>query len=244
MRRALAMMLVVGALLAPSLAQGAGATYDVVQCHSLNRGMDDAILSDMSSYSIRALCADATNENATKIQTVRAANRAAKATVRWRAPADTALVGVALQQKLRNNNGHRARLFMADNELRETTRIATGKDAATGFAGERWSGPGQWNFVAALDCIRDRCEESNVAKVWFREVKLTLADLEDPEVNVSGDLLVSGWHRGQRGVGADASDLGSGSYVLKIKVNENVIASGEGECSGVHSTASSATTEC
>ena len=167
----------------PSSALGAGATYDVIQCHPGNRGHGDALLHEPRPYGVTTACANPSAENAIQINNRLRAEKGREGSVRWAAPAETGIVGVRVDAKLRRAAGHRARLFMADQNGRETRRIAQGDGSPGAFHIERWRGNRQAQFVAELGCDEDRgCEESNAAKTWVRGLRLTLADYADPEV--------------------------------------------------------------
>ena len=185
----------------PSSAPGAGATYDVIQCHPGNRGHGDALLHEPRPYGVTTACANPSAENAIQINNRLRAEKGREGSVRWAAPADTGIVGVRVDAKLRRAAGHRARLFMADQNGRETRRIAQGDGSPGAFHIEHWRGNRQAQFVAELGCDEDRgCEESNAAKTWVRGLRLTLADYSDPEVVAGGSLLEAGWRRGRHGL--------------------------------------------
>ncbi len=182
---------------APAAASGAGATYVVVQCHPQNLGALDAQLHEPRAYGITNYCSDAASENAIQINSRLRADRGKEGSITWLAPPDTGFVRVRAEAKLRRDAGHYARLFMADEKSRETRRIATGDNSPGAFHQQLWDGNREEAFVAALGCDEaGGCPHSSAAKTWIREVRMTLADYADPEVQVGGSLTTAGWKRG------------------------------------------------
>lgn len=222
-RRSVAILVaVVGcvALAPPSPAVAAGGTYDVIQCHYLYRGIPDAQIADNAAYAVRPGCADADADHALKIESTGPASEGKLGRVRWSAPPGTAIVAVRVNARLRRDNGHRPRLYMADDQLRETALIATGTTEPTGWTGESWQGPGQDQFVARLRCeFADGCRESTAAKTWIRGVRLTLKDYRDPGVEVEGSLFATGWVRGVRGHQLATTDDEAGLARVEVAVN-------------------------
>lgn len=218
-------------------AAAAGGTYEVVQCHSLYRGVPDAKVTDNAAYAVRPGCADPDAEHALKIDSVGQASSGQAGRVRWKAPPGTGIVAVHVSTRLRRDDGHKARLYMADNQLRETARVATGQNGGTAWQAESWTGPAQDQFVASLHCEGpDPCGESREAKAWIRNVRLTLKDFEDPELEVHGSLLGPGWHRGEGDLQLRGSDLGGGTWALEATMSGVLLVSGSSSCQGVADT--------
>lgn len=217
----------------PTSAVGAGGTYNVVQCHPLHRGMADGRISDNAAYAVRVGCADPDAEHALKIDSVGRASPDQAGRVRWVAPPGTGIVAVHLNARLRRDGGHKSRIYMADDQLRETHRVATGTNDGTGWINPSWSGPPQDQLVVSLHCEGpSNCPESSAAKTWVRGIRLTLKDFEDPELEVDGSLLTGGWLRGQQGLGMTGRDSASGVRSLDATVNGTGIAARGGQCSG------------
>jgi hypothetical protein len=219
-------------------AGAAGRTYTVVQCDPLNRGHADALLQATGAYEANAFCSDADHEYAIQIKNVADTTQGKFGRVRWIAPDHTAIVGVDIDAKLRRDNGERARVYTADEELRPTHVIASGGTGDTHFQGYTWSGPPQAQLVADLECDQsDGCHQSSLAKTWVRDVRLTLVDYEDPTLDyLAGSLFDAGWQRGTQSLHAGASDLGAGLRQLVVAVNSSEIAESSGPCQTIPGT--------
>lgn len=224
--------LAVAALASPAAASAAGARYTVLQCHPENLGSADVRVKEPRPYSVNPTCA--ARGAAMAINSVLRAKRGAEAQLRWRAPADTGLVGVSVAARLRRDRGHRSRLYLADERGRKTKGIAYGASSPSGFQRKRWRGSRQEQLVAALGCTRRRgCAPSSRAKAWLRKVKLTLADYADPTLAATGPLITAGWKRGARQVGLTSADDGSGLRELVVRVNGSELTRFAGLCPGV-----------
>ena len=85
--------------------------------------------------------------------------------------------------KLRNDNGSRARVFIADRQGREVRRVANGDSSATNWKRVQWDAAdaGHERFTMTLSCeTSEVCAQSDQAKAWVREVRLKLRDEKDP----------------------------------------------------------------
>jgi hypothetical protein len=216
----------------------AGHTYTVVQCDPLNRSHADAVLEDASPYAARSFCGDPRNDHAIKVASTGHAQRGGFGRVRWETGSpDLAIVGVDLRGKLRRDNGHVARLWMADPRLNEIARVAAGHAGATAYRRYRWDarGHGAHQLVASLTCERPAgCRRSNRAKTWVREVRLKVADYSDPSfTTLDGTLLSRGWLRGAHDLQAQGTDSGSGISELIVLVNGIQLARSDGGCDNV-----------
>lgn len=230
---AIANATVAGGLAGPEPASAAGGTYEVVQCHSQHRGVPDARISDGAAYAVRIGCSSADADHALKIDSVGQASEGQAGRVRWKAPPGTGIVAVRVNANLRREGGHKARLYMADAQLRETDRVATGTNGGTGWTGFTWTGPARDQFVASLHCEgQAKCNESNAAKTWIRNVRLTLKDLEDPTVEPGGSLFAGGWLRGELSLISDGADAGGGLRTLSATVGGSSAVERHASCSG------------
>jgi hypothetical protein len=224
-RRTPRLGIALGAVLAvaapvPASALGAGGTYEVLQCHELNRGSVDAIPSEPRVYWVNRFCDEPQHENSLQINSLLPAQRGKTALITWTAPAETGFIDVRLEAKLRRADGHKARLYLADEAGRETERIAVGDGEPSTFQVEAWGGSRQGQLVASLGCEESGgCPKSDQAKTWVRDVRLTLADYADPVVEPSGSLLSTDWMRGSRELSALFSDGGSGLAEAGVRVN-------------------------
>ncbi len=183
LRVATAAAFVLFALTSPS-SFAAGQTYTVVQCHPLNRAHANAVLEDASPYAARAFCGDPRNDYAIKVSSVGRARYGSFGRVRWplASPA-LGIVAVDVRAKLRRDNSHVPRLWMADSRLNEVARVATGDIGPTGYRHYRWraGGHGLSQLVASLSCQRSAgCRQSTAAKAWVRDVRMEVADYSNP----------------------------------------------------------------
>lgn len=211
---------IAAAMAFPTGALGAGATYEVLQCHQLNRGSADATAREGRAYLIARRCDQPEHENSLQIRSLLHASGGSTALVEWAAPAETGFVRIRVEAKLRRDHGHKARLYLADDAGRETQRIAGADTGPTGFRAESWDGSRQEQFVASLGCEESAgCPQSDEAKTWVRDVRMTLGDYADPTVAASGSLLSTGWIRGTRELGALFADTGSGLAEAGVRVN-------------------------
>jgi hypothetical protein len=223
----------IGGLASAAPATAAGGTYDVVQCHPLHRGIPDAKITDNAAYAVRQGCPDEDSDHAIRIDNIGAASDGQAGRVRWNAPPGTGIVAVTLGVRLRRDGGHKARVYMADGQLRETARVATGTNSGTGWISESWSGPAQDQLVVSLQCDDPAdCRESDAAKAWARNIRITLKDFEDPEVEVGGTLLGGGWLRGTHTLAVSASDVGSGVGALSATLPSGLVAEADPACGG------------
>jgi hypothetical protein len=229
----------------PSTASAAGHTYSVLQCHPLNRAHADAILEDAPAYATRGFCGDPQNDYAVKVTSTGDAQRPRSGRVRWPTGSPhLALVSVDLQAKLRRDNGHASRLWMADRQQNEVVRVASGDNDPTGYRHYSWDtqGHGARQFIASLACQgASSCPQSDLAKTWVRNVRLEVADYSDPSFSaVGGTLLGSGWLRGSNDIRASTGDVGSGLHSLVVTVNGVRFSHQGGSCDTVAGTSNAA----
>lgn len=226
------------AALAPSVAWGAGKTYEVVQCDPLNRAVPGMTQQDGPAYAVKPMCADPHNDHAIKITNTRFARHGRLGRVSWSTGSPALrIVGTDVEAWLRRDKGHAPRLFVADAEGHEVARVAAGLDRPSDFRRYSWQSmtvrPEQ--FVALLRCERhDGCPQSGIAKTWLRNVHLTVADYADPALaQPTGALLDTGWVRGQRSLNVGGSDVGSGIQRISLTVNGSPAGVVRGSCTGV-----------
>ncbi|MGH2965441.1 MAG: hypothetical protein ACRDMH_08675 [Solirubrobacterales bacterium] len=222
-------------MLLPPSADAAGQTYSVIQCHPLNRAHADALLEDAAPYTARSFCGDPQNDYAMKVISTGHAQHGTFGQVRWQTgSSDLDIVSVDLEAKLRRDNGHVARLWMADPHMNEVARVASGDNDPTAYRRYGWDteGHGTRQFVASLSCERpDGCRQSNAAKTSVRDVRLEVADYADPRfAALDGTLSHGGWVRGPQTLHAEATDQGSGMRSLAATVNRMPLAGRAGSC--------------
>ena len=197
--------------------------YVVVQCDKANRAFADAVFERRNGgdYGFLHRCEEDEDASSLQIRTLTGAPQDHYGRIGWSAPAESRIVGVAVEARLRSDSGHEARLSFTDGDGMEVARIATGGTGPGGF--ERYerqlSGAGREGFTASLTCAgRSGCPASEQAKTWIRSVRLTMNDPRPPIVGASGTLLATGWHRGTRTLGVSAADRGSGVRRIETHV--------------------------
>ncbi len=225
-----------GALLLLIAARPARAgTYTVLECHHAapqNESHEASPLSAPSSggpYAVQSgggICANAAAEYAIGIHPFEQAYDGEYGSVHFDAPDGTKFTGVALDARLRSEQGHRARLSMTNAAGVEQARFAVGSTGPQDFTRYTWpaSGhPAYPRFTASLACDNApyNCPVSGAganAETAIRNIRFELDDSVAPVVDLSGSLL-DGWARGTRYLDAHASDRGSGVRRLQVTVN-------------------------
>ena len=229
------------AALVPAVATGAPGTYTVMQCHALNRTTADAVFEDESAYWARNSCGGAQDDYAAKVTNTGNAQHGHSGRVSWstRSPA-LGIVGVDVGAQLRRDRGHVSRLWMADRNLNEAAAFGTGSADAGSWQHYDWRTDerGARQFVASLSCERvTGCRESELAKTWVRNVRLTVADYLNPTfAGLSGSLLGTGWLRGIQVLHAFAGDSGSDLSSTVATVDGAELAAVNGNCDTIPGT--------
>ena len=217
--------LVLATVLLASLASEAAAEqgmFKLVQCDELHSGVEEGLRSQTAAYGIEMRCASTGSDRGAQISVVGAASKDRAGRIRWSAPADMEIVAVRVEAKLRRENGHRARLYLANRDLGNIHLIGTGADGPAPWKTYTWqaSGSGRRQFVAELSCGRDGgCPQSNLAKTWIRNVRLTVVDRVRPTLQLSGDLFDEGWRRGVSTAELDGTDIGTGLSRLSVSAD-------------------------
>lgn len=236
MKRSFVCAAVLSGLVFPATSLGAGGTYTVVQCDPLNRASNEATLDPSAAYAVRPQCGDPEQDFALKIDNVSGAQGGRKGRIYWQAPAGTSIVGVTASVKLRNDNGHRARVFIADGKGREVKRLLNGDPSPSGWKKVDWSGGavGHERFTVTLSCEgAGVCPQSDQAKAWVRNVRLMVADEVDPVLErVDGSLFDGGWLRGDQSVRGAFGDQESGMQSLSLQVGGSAPETFTSACSG------------
>ncbi len=203
--------------------------YEVVQCDRSNREFADADFDRVNGgdYGFLYRCEEDEDQNSLQIRSITGAPQGRRGRISWAAPAETKIVGVELEARMRSDSGHQARLAFLGGDGEEAGRIATAGDAPGGFErfSRRLGDGGRQGFAAELRCTdRDGCRASDQARNWIRSIELTLEDRKPPTVVAGGSLVGDGWMRGQGTLGAVGSDLGSGLRSFDVRVNGTVVA--------------------
>lgn len=204
-------------------APAAAGEYTVLQCAAAHPGIEDARFDRINGadYGFGKHCTDAAEANSLQVRSITSAQAGRGGRISWLAPAGTRLVGVDVQARLRRDGGHQARLVYLDSTGALGGQLAAGSDAPSAFArfAARPTG-GRAGFAALLSCEeRDGCPQSDQARLWIRDVRLTLHDDVAPAVVLSGSLLAPGWRRGSHPLAARLSDSGSGLRSVVATVN-------------------------
>ena len=204
----------------------AAGEYTVLQCGAGNRGFDDAGFdrTNGADYNFGKHCSEPSEANALQIRSVTSAPQDREGRIAWVAPAGTRLVGASLEASLRADSGHRPRLQFLGTDGNANGVLATGSDQPAGF-GLYAQRPGdRAGFAATLGCeAREGCRQSDQARAWIREVRLTLRDDSAPGVTPSGSLLGPGWQRGTATLAATLADQGSGLRSASVTVNSRPV---------------------
>lgn len=214
----------IAALLAFGSDPAAAGRYEVVQCDRANRDFSDARFERVNGgdYGFLYRCEEDEDSSALQIRPITGSPEGRYGRISWQAPDGARVVGVEVEARMRNDAGHQARLSFLDGHGEEAGRIATGRNDSAGFESfsRSLSDGGRQAFAASLVCAdRDGCRQSDQAKNWIRSVELTLDDRTAPEVGAEGSLVTAGWIRGERTLGAEATDEGSGVRRLAVTVN-------------------------
>jgi len=213
------------ACMAPSPA--VAGTYEVVQCDRANRAFPDARFHRVNGgdYGFLYRCEEDEDGNSLQIRSITGSPKGRYGRISWSAPAGGRIVAIDVEGRLRSDAGHEARLSFLGAGGGEMGRIATGREAATGFRrfSRTLSDGGRPGFAATLTCTVAVCPDSDRAKAWIRSVRLKIQDGTPPVAAVGGSLLTSGWHRGGGTIGSFATDVGSGVRRVEVRVNGTAV---------------------
>ncbi|HYH62992.1 MAG TPA: hypothetical protein VD766_14080, partial [Solirubrobacterales bacterium] len=231
--RAMIASLLLLALMPAANAEAAGGTYDVVFCSSANRSFGGEI-DTTNAFTARSFCGDPAESNAIKIDNVARTTEGRNARVSWVVEPPLAIVGVSVEGRLRRADGYSSSLYMTDAEGRFTHEVASGGRDPSDFKAFEWEGEKpQRGFTASLTCTQTpSCEASTQAHTWLRNLRFTVVDLKDPEIEVGGALFDSGWLRGETSATIDGSDQGSGTRALSMAVGSQPFIEESANCSG------------
>ena len=205
--------------------------YVVAQCHDANPAHEASTESaDRGDYAMRDECSTAP-DHALKVITNTGAPSGHRGYWYWQAPPGTTIVSVKVDAKLRRADGHKARVYVADDAGRQIALVASGTDGATSFTTEQWSAPagssGAGRLYAALLCDNNgaNCPVSSEAKTFVRNVEITLRDVSPPTMKISGDVTTAGWKRGEIVAKLQPSDAGGELASRVALVNRVEVAS-------------------
>lgn len=237
---AAAVIVVAAVALAAAPRAGAG-VYKVAQCHWLEgieypnvggRPWVDIVSNLTYPVNVDG-CRSGSTDWAIRINNNARAQALKEGSVSWTAPPGTEIAAVAVQAKLRRELGHKARLELYDARGARTV-LMRGGTGPTGFVQKSYSSRPQRKFVAKLVCDLGNgkdCDRSVHAKTWIRNVRLDIRDTAPPKLvgGITGSLFagpLDSWARGNRTVGAQASDVGAGLRQIEVQVNGEAVPGG------------------
>lgn len=233
-RRAVAATVAASLFLAltSSEAKASGGTFEVVFCHELSTLFGGDIDTN-NAFSARSFCNDESNASAVRIESALRAKNGRSARAFWEVDQPLALTGVSAEGRLRRADGYQSELFMADADGKPTRRVAFGGPATGEFETYEREGDPQAQFVAELKCTEGpSCPPSPQAQTLVRDLRFTVADYADPQVEVEGSLLHGGWLRGEKAAEVLGTDVGSGLRQLRIQANSSDILNHDLPCGG------------
>jgi hypothetical protein len=233
---ALGLLLAGAALVAfPDPAIAAGSSYVINQCDAvggLNPSHTGAYPYSDQDFNTSGSCTDPAGDYSMHIGNVSGGvDNGRHGTWTWTAPPAEGIIAVALQAKLRNDNGLHARVYVANASGIPTAIFAQGDDFGN-WQGYTWGwGAPQARLVAELVCSTPNCAQSSVAKTWLRSINIRVADLADPTLqNVGGSMLAGGWVRGVQAVNAEGVDGQSGIALVHASIDGVPIGYQPGTC--------------
>lgn len=217
-------------MFASTEARASGETFDVVFCDDLS-SLFGGEFETNNAFSARSFCNDESNASTVKIENVLRAKNGRSARAFWEVDEPLGLTGVSSEGRLRRSDGYQSELFMADAAGKFKSRVALGRPDTGDFKRYRWDGNPQAQFVAELKCTEGpSCPMSTQAHTWVRELRFTVADYADPEVEVEGSLFGGGWLRGTHDAQVVASDEGSGLGRIELKAGSVEIGASSQAC--------------
>lgn len=233
MRRAFVMALVttVVALIAPGSADALNRQYTVLKCHVFAPTSSEVQVEAQGAYRSVDACGSPDQRFELTVDGFGLPGQAAS--IRIRAPDNTAIVGVIVDANLRRENHHLAQLGVVEPNGTPTV-LANGNDSGSGFQNYTFSGLNGTYFVAQLVCSDPSgCPNSTQAHAFVKNIALVLEDRADPGItDVDGTLVESGWIRGPRSLHAQGADLGGGLASVVATVNGSEVGRASAPCEG------------
>ena len=97
-------------------ARAAAGRYEVVQCDRSNRDFADASFDRVNGgdYGFLYRCEEDEDANSLQIRSITGAPQGRYGRISWTAPAETRIVGVDVEARMRSDAGHQARLSFLD----------------------------------------------------------------------------------------------------------------------------------
>ncbi len=202
-KRALLIVAAVAFVLLIATRPARAGTYTVLECHHAapqNESHEGAAQSSPASggpYAVQSgggICANAAAEYAIGIHPLEQAYDGEYGSVHFDAPDGTKFTGVSLDARLRSEQGHQARLSMANAAGAEKGRFGIGASGPQTFTRYTWpasGSPARERFVAALVCDNAPydCPISGTganAETAIRNIRFELDDSVAPVVGLVG----------------------------------------------------------
>ncbi len=215
---------------APGLAEAATGDYTLVQCHPLHRDIAVADRFQNTEFAVKNNCQRDADGNDLEVIDGDPAPFNHTAGYIWRAPADTRIVKVEVDAKLRNDLGYRARVFVEGDDAARHG-FAVGENGSATYQHRTWTGSGQAAVGFELECtIIGGCKSSDQAKAFVRNLEITLRDEAPPTVTIDGPATHDGWVTGVNPVIVDAGDENAGLELLGLSAGGSPIETWAGAC--------------
>jgi hypothetical protein len=233
-----------------------GGTYTVRQCHNSapqNTQHQGTVVANAPGgnpyavYSDEAFCTSSLSANSIGVATNEPALEDESAAIRFTAPFGAHIAGVAVDARLRSEQGHRARLSLRNYAGVERLRMAAGGSGASEFADRTWTAAspntGFASFEVALVCDQDTQQGCDIdgaganAHAAIRDLAVRIHDPVAPIVEMDGSIFGPEWVVGESDLSAEAVDLGGGMTSFHISVNgQSITGSGAETCQTIAGT--------
>ena len=220
-------------VLFPAPAFGAGSSYVINHCDAVG-GLNPfhyGAVGLQGAFGESGNCSDPAVDYAMTIDHAPDTTEGHNGTWTWTVPPGEGIISVALQAKLRNENGFHSRVYVANSSGIPTAIFAEGDNFGNWQTYTWGQDAPQAKLVAELFCATPGCAQSSVAKTWVRSIYIRVADLGDPLLqNVGGGLLAGGWIRAVQGITAEGVDGQSGAAIVHASVDGTAIGYQPGNC--------------
>jgi hypothetical protein len=210
----------------PSAAHGAGAGYNVLQCHAVYRADHEIGWQGNGPYFGQRQCQSPAAQ--LSITDAAQANRNQGGQFTLTAPSGTAIREIHIDANLRRGSHHLAQIGVWNGS--NVAVLANGPDSNPSWKHYDWGGLNHPQLVIRLYCDDGTCPADATAHVYVRNIHVVLTDRYDPSAPaIGGGLSSSGWTRGTQVLSASTADYGAGVMALSASVNGTNVA-GSGAC--------------